>query len=814
MRRKLAFRLWWPAAFCLLTAPALAEDHAPQGIEFFEKQIRPLLVEHCSECHGADTQESDLRLDGYAGIIRGGASGPAIVPGKPEQSLLLSAVGYADEALQMPPGGKLPAKSIALLKRWIAMGAPHPKSAEPSAPAKASQTQDDLAEARRFWAFQSVVRPAVPAPKRSDWVKSPIDAFVLADLEARQLTPAPPATKRVLIRRATFDLIGLPPTPEEIAAFLADDSPEAFERVVDRLLASPHYGERWGRHWLDVARYADSNGLDENIAYGNAWRYRDYVIDAFNEDKPYDQFLIDQIAGDLIAKGSGDVEPLIATGFLSLGPKVLAEQDTAKLQMDIIDEQIDTFGKAFLGLTLGCARCHDHKFDPISARDYYALAGIFKSTRTMESLKAVAKWNENVVASPEQREDKQRHAARIAATKTAIQAVVDRANALLFSQTGEEIPKDAEKQYPKETKSELKQLRAELKQLEDSAPVLPTAMGVAEAEPVNVRIHVRGSHLTLGEEVARGVPAVLTSAPLEIDDSHSGRLALARWLVDPQNPLTARVMANRLWRWHFGAGIVATPDNFGFSGARPVNQPLLDWLAAEFVESGWSIKHMHRRIMLSNTYRMSDKANAANAAIDPDNSHHWRAETRRLEAEAIRDSLLAVSGLLDAKMGGSLLRVKNREYVFNHTSKDKTTYDFLRRSVYLPVIRNNLYAGFSLFDYAQADVPDGNRATSTIAPQALFMLNGDLPLRASAALAERLLRERPDDARERVRRLYELALGRVPNERETARLVEFARDLAEEFRQPGPNVKDDPIRAAWTAACQAVLASNEFVYVE
>lgn len=813
MRRKLAFRLWWPVAFCLLTAPVLAEEHGSQGVEFFEKQIRPLFIEHCSECHGEDTQESDLRLDSYAGIIRGGGSGPAIVPGKPEQSLLLSAVGYADEALQMPPGGKLPAKSIALLTRWVAMGAPHPKSAEPLVP-KASDARDELAEAKQFWAFQPVVRPKIPAPEQSGWVKNPLDAFVLADLEAHHLAPAPPATKRVLIRRATFDLIGLPPTPEEIEAFLADESPQAFARVVDRLLASPHYGERWGRHWLDVARYADSNGLDENVAHGNAWRYRDYVIDAFNEDKPYDQFLIEQIAGDLISEGPGDVEPLIATGFLVLGPKVLAEQDTVKLRMDIIDEQIDTFGKAFLGLTLGCARCHDHKFDPISTRDYYALAGIFKSTRTMESLKTVAKWNENVIASPEQLEEKRRHDARVAAKKTAIQKVVDRANALLFSQTGEKIPKDAEKQYPQETKSELKSLRAELKQLEASAPVLPTAMGVAEAEPVNVRIHVRGSHLTLGEEVARGIPAVLTDAPLEIDASRGGRLALARWLVDPQNPLTARVMANRLWRWHFGAGIVATPDNFGFAGARPVNQPLLDWLAAEFVASGWSIKHMHRRIMLSNTYRMSSAANAANAAIDPENRRHWRAETRRLEAEAIRDSLLAVAGLLDARMGGSLLQVENRKYIFNHTSKDKTTYDFLGRSVYLPVIRNNLYAGFSLFDYAQADVPEGNRATSTIAPQALFMLNGDLPLRASAALAERLLRERPDDASARVRRLYELALGRVSSERETARLVEFVGALAEEFRRPGPNAKDDPIRAAWTAACQAVLASNEFVYVE
>jgi mono/diheme cytochrome c family protein len=814
---------------------ALAEPPSEEQLKFFETKIRPLLAEHCYACHGQDEQESDLRLDTFAGMIGGGTSGPAMTPGKPEESLIYSAVTYKDEFLQMPPEGKLPDEQIALLQEWINQGAPHPERDGPLTiqPRKGAI---DLDEARQFWAFQPIVRPPVPDVDDADWARNPIDAFLLAQLDAEGLTPAPPADKRTLIRRATFDLTGLPPTPEEIAAFLNDDSPQAFEKVIDRLLDSKRYGERWGRHWLDVARYADSNGLDENVAHGNAWRYRDYVVASFNEDKPFDRFILEQVAGDLLAAlGPDDTlnpqpstlnehEPLIATGFLTLGPKVLAEGDQDKLQMDIVDEQIDTLGRAFLGMTLGCARCHDHKFDPVGIDDYYSLAGIFKSTRTMETLKRIAKWNENVIASPEQLEEKRRHEEQIAAKQQEIATVIERTKAELTTALEEEASTETdgeaepkkeitEEDFPEETQARLKELREELKRLEETVPELPTAMGVQEAEEItDTRIHVRGSHLTLGRPVERGIPAVFTDAPLKISEEDSGRMQLARWLVSDENPLTARVIANRLWRWHFGQGLVPTPDNFGRLGEAPVNPELLDWLAIELRENGWSLKSLHKRIMLSATYRMSSRENPDNHAIDPENRFQWRAPVRRLEAEAIRDSLLAVSGLLDETMGGSMLHVKNRAFLFDHTSKDTTSYDSHRRSLYLPVIRNNLYDGFSLFDYADSDVPQGNRNTSTVAPQALFLMNSDLLLETSAALSDRLFTEQPEDEQARVARLYELTLGRLPESHETDRFLTFVKRFEKAIGESSG--EEDIYQTAWTAACQTILGTNEFLYVQ
>jgi hypothetical protein len=450
---------------------AAAADGEPTaaGVAFFENKVRPLLAERCYECHGTKEQNSDLRLDTWEGIFKGGETGPAVVAGKPEQSLLITAVGYQAADLQMPPEKKLPAAEVAVLTEWVKMGAPHPNAGKAPIPVRKKVDQAAIDEGRSFWAFQPPVDPEVPAVKNAAWPQSPLDHFVLAALEAKGLQPAPPADKRTLIRRATFDLIGLPPTPDEIDAFLSDDSPDAFAKVVDRLLDSPHYGERWARHWLDVARYADSNGLDENVAFGNAWRYRDYVVAAFNKDKPYDQFLLEQIAGDLLPAAENEDlaarhERLIATGFLSLGPKVLAEVDETKMEMDIVDEQIDTFGRAILGLTLGCTRCHDHKFDPLATEDYYALAGIFKSTLTMESFKKIGRWYENSLATPADLERKTAHEQQVTQAKAAIQSVVDEANRRLQEQAkpGSELPKNPETLYPAETKDELKRLRDEL----------------------------------------------------------------------------------------------------------------------------------------------------------------------------------------------------------------------------------------------------------------------------------------------------------------------------------------------------------------
>jgi len=882
---------------------AVASGPGEAGLRFFETKIRPLLIDRCVGCHGEDDAESDLRLDHLSDMLAGGVSGPAVVPGKLDESLLIAAISFQDELLQMPPDGKLPDAEIELLKEWIARGAPHPEADGSGVPAP-RKSAINLEEAKKFWSFRPLISPQVPAVQDAAWVINPIDAFVLSKLESEGLTPSRPADKRTLLRRVTYDLTGLPPTPEAIEAFLADESPDAYARVIDYLLESKEYGEHWGRHWLDIARYADSNGLDENVAHGNAWRYRDYVIRSLNQDKPLDRFLVEQMAGDLLAneelakldaadaEAADATEPTeraipteiadlrIATGFLTLGPKVLAEADKDKMRMDIIDEQIDTIGRAFLGLTLGCARCHDHKFDPVSTADYYALAGILGSTRTMESLKTVAKWYENPIPTEDDIAARRDHQAQIAERNEKIASLIAAAKAELAAKAAAEAaeaaekaaaaeetkadepaadapaaeavaaakpdeaakPEDPEALFSAETKAELQRLRDEVKALEKSPPPIPTAMGVTEEQEVaDVRIHVRGSHLTLGATVPRNVPAVLAPAdPLVMPSGASGRLEFANWMASPENPLTSRVMANRVWRWHFGRGLVSTTDNFGLLGDQPSHPELLDWLAAQWTELDWSLKSMHRLILLSNTYQLSSEAVEANLVIDPDNRFRWRADVRRLQAESIRDGMLAASGLIDGAMGGSMLHVGNYEFIFNHTSKDDTSYDTYRRSIYLPVIRNNLYDGFSLFDYSTADVVNGDRETSTVAPQALFLLNSGLVMDAANALADRLLRDEPQDDARRVVRLYQLTLARYPEteeadamlafveafrrvaaERAAARVAANPQPLGEGDEAQSPTAGEpaepvagpDPLRDAWVAACQGLLVCNEFHYV-
>lgn len=770
-----------------------------QDLAFFESKIRPLLVEHCVDCHGADTQESSLRVDTMSGMLGGGESGAAVIPKDPKHSLLLAAVRYDNEHLKMPPDGKMTDAQIKLLQQWIEMGAPHPDQLG-SGSIQPRRSPIDMKAARAYWAFQPVQRPAVPTSE----VPNPIDAFIHAPLAKQGLAPNGPADRRTLIRRATFDLTGLPPTPDEVSVFLADDSPDAFAKVIDRLLASDAYGERWGRHWLDVVRYADSNGLDENQAFVDAWRYRNYVIDALNEDKPFDQFVMEQVAGDLLA-GKSDDDSAIATGFLTLGPKVLAEKDTVKMEMDIIDEQIDTLGQAFLGLTIACARCHDHKFDPISTADYYALAGIFKSTQSMQSLKTIAKYNEKVLATDEEVQRK----AKLDQAKKEKQAELDK----LVKEAKQKHPDSKEEAYPEDIRKQLATLRKEIASLTEQAPELPTAMAVKEGTPENLRIHVRGSHLILGQQVPRGVPVVLQrSQPLDISDAESGRLQLAQWLVHADNPLTARVAVNRVWRWHFGTGLVPSTDNFGKLGEAPTHPELLDWLTADFVDNGWSLKKLHRQIMLSDTYQRSSGVNEENATIDPENRWYWRANVQRLEAEALRDSLLAVSGQLDPTQGTTMLTVDKWKLVFDHTSKDDTSYDTQRRSIYLPVIRNNLYDGFALFDFATADTTQGDRATSTVAPQALFTLNSPLFLDAAENLADRLQQQVPDDERARIELLYQLTVSRPPHDHEVTRVLTTIDQLEVALRETMDH--DAAKHQAWAAACQCVLASNEFLYVQ
>jgi hypothetical protein len=642
----------------------------------------------------------------------------------------------------------------------------------------------------------------------------------LARLEAVGLAPAAAADRRTLIRRATFDLIGLPPTGAEVAAFVDDPSPDAYANVIDRLLASPRYGERWGRHWLDVARYADSNGLDENVAQANAWRYRDYVINALNRDKPYDEFVREQVAGDLIPSDDPAVrnERLVATGFVSLGPKVLAEVDKTKMEMDIIDEQIDTIGKALLGLTFGCARCHDHKFDPVSTKDYYALAGVFKSTHTMDSLATIARWHEHPLYDEAYECEKAEHDARTGGKKAAIDELLARATDTLQKElgAGAALPEKPEESFPAETQEQLKQQREELAALEKEAPVGPSAMGVKEGEPVDVAVHIRGSHLTLGEIVPRRMPVVLTTSTTpQVDPATSGRLALAEWLASAANPLSARVMVNRIWRWHFGRGLVETTDNFGLKGSRPTDPALLDWLTVNFIRDGWSLKTLHRQIMLSATYQMSSGHNAEAAAVDPQNQRLWRFRLHRLEAEQLRDALLAVSGQLDLTMGGAPLAIENRTFIFDHTSKDNTNYESVRRSVYLPVVRNHLHDSFTLFDYSDASMPNGDRNTSTVASQALYLMNGEFVAAASSHLAARMLSVGGETDAEHTRWLYQTAIGRPPLDDEVALVAEYLQRFAQRSHEQSVDepAEDSRDQASWQLVCQALLMSSEFVYI-
>jgi cytochrome c553 len=827
--------------FCANCTTIQADD----GTDFFEKKIRPILIKHCYECHGEDEQESDLRLDSYAEMLRGGATAPAIVPGEPNESLLLHTIGYEDDELQMPPDGKLSDAVIADFRKWIEMDAPHPDANKASIlPRKGAL---DLEKERQFWSFQPLVDTAIPTVMGSNWPQQSIDYFILSKLEQQQLSPAAPADRRTLIRRVTFDLTGLPPTTAEIDYFLYDKSPDAYQHLIDRLLDSEAYGERWGRFWLDVVRYADSNGLDENVAHGNAWRYRNYVIAAFNQDRPFNEFLTEQIAGDLMPKTKSTAtnnRRVIATGFLVLGPKVLAEVDKVKMEMDIIDEQVSTVGQAFMGMTFGCARCHDHKFDPISTEDYYALAGVFKSTTTMESFKTIAKWNETEIASEQDRANYKKETTLINTKTAELKTFTDAANKELLAALGiEKLPAKPETQYPANTKKQHQLLLDEVKKLTDDHAELPSAMAVTEHEPEDLMVHLRGSHASLGKTVERGFPEVFISANNhQIAAKSSGRLELAQWLTDPQHPLTARVFVNRIWRWHFGQALQPTTDNFGNLGEQPINQPLLDHLAKTFIDNGWSIKDLHRTIMNSSTYRMSSNFNDAASKIDATNRYLWRFPVKRLEAEAIRDSILAVSGLLDRTMGGSMLPVKNREFLFNHTSKDLTKYDSFVRSVYLPVVRNNLYDFFQLFDYNDASVSNGDRQTTTVAPQALYLLNSPLVDEASCQIVEQLLEENKS-LKPRVQQLYVKLLGRNATRQEMSRARQYYNlflkttvttntpssptletnvsavatdtesDTTSELDTETATAQASAVHQALKLLVHSVLASNEFVFI-
>ncbi len=897
---------------------------ADDDLQFFETHIRPVLVEHCYECHSAESKKSqgELLLDSRDGIRAGGSSGPAVVPGDLEKSLILDALRY--QSLEMPPSGKLDDAIIEKFEKWIRGGAVDPRDAkQPTGLAKVNWD-----EARDYWSFRPM--QSAPTPElHDDRVRSPTDAFVFSRLRQAELMPNQEASKAVWLRRVTFDLIGLPPTPEELDSFVNDDGPDAYDRVVDRLLASPKYGERYGRHWLDLARYADSNGADENHGYPVAWRYRDYVVDAMNADIPYDRFVVEQLAGDLLPAES-DAERgrlLTATGMLVIGPKMLAEQDKPKLVADLVDEQLDTVGKVFLGLTLGCARCHDHKFDPIKAQDYYALAGIFHSTKSMEHLNFVSQWNERELPNAQRSAQIAEHQNRIEQSRSelknfeldllkpkldqqlsalaakmkwrseeyqpsdqevaalglaeaqlsrltkfversdwknekAIDALGDELRPLVKKPEGtltasqvqaaivdalrtawsdvqvgarddkgkltdERLGKLERQIHGKngpfeplgkleeivsaEQKAELLKLRETLTQLEKSAPTMDRAMAADEGPVKLVSVHVRGNHLQLaGEPLARRVPEILQTTTPEVafPADHSGRLEFANWLATPSHPLTARVMVNRLWQYHFGEGLVRSASNFGLRGDKPTHPELLDHLAIEFVRHDWSQKALHRKLVLSSTYRMTSDANEDGNLADPDNRLLWRHHRRRLEIEPLRDSLLAVADELDSQIGGQAQPIYGAK--FEDSQEAKTIHDAARRTVYLPINRAALEEFFATFDYVDSAVSLEKRPVTTVPHQALFLMNHRFALHAGWRLAKRLEQYSSDD-RERLKFAYAICFSRQPSTEELIAASEF---LQKQRAAVVPPESAEKSLEPWIKLCRSLLVTNEFMYVD
>ena len=769
-----------------------ADESGPAGVEFFEKQIRPILVEHCRSCHGEKKQEGGLRLTAHEEILKGGDTGPAIVPGEPDDSLLIRAVGYLDEP-KMPPKQKLPDADIEKLRQWVAMGAPWPESEAPSASdsEKKSKGFAVTAEQQSWWAWQPVRDSTPPIARNIEWPQNKIDNFILAELESRGLRSAGPAERAVWLRRATFDLTGLPPTPEQLDAFIADVSDVAHDRVVDRLLESPAYGQRWARHWLDVVRYADYHDGDPKARNPvceplEAWRYRDWVVESLNRDLPFDQFITHQIAGDLLSSPDG-TEPyadgLIATTFLVNGAWDRGDADKEKLVSDMVDDQIDTVGKAFLGLTLGCARCHDHKFDPISHEDYYALAGIFYSTRMLQELGT--KGGEiTLQRRPLVPND-----------------VVERRNQQVMQiETLNLQMAELDKLSPKPADDDprRKEIIERRDQLQKSLPPeIPMALAVSEGGVPgglfpgiqDVPIHVRGSYARLETVVSRRMPAFFQGEDTGSIAGGSGRRELAAWVTSQQNPLTSRVIVNRVWQWHFGAGLVTTPDNFGLLSEPPSHPALLDWLTVRFVEDGWSLKKLHRRIMLSAAYRQSSVVKREQFDRDPENRWLGRFSSRRLEAEAVRDAILSVSGQLDTALGGPA----------------QADVAITRRSLYVQTARWDRSNFATLFDAANPDSSVEARTVSTVAPQALFLLNSGFLLDQAKHLADRLVHDVPTDSPKaetaRIQRAYRLLFCRLPSDEE----LDLTREVISHGNSSGTN-------AGWVDLAHVLLCSNEFVY--
>jgi mono/diheme cytochrome c family protein len=924
--------------------PALAADEpTAEQLDFFEKRIRPLFVEHCGECHGEGRAKGGLRITSGESLLRGGDSGPAIVPGKPGESLLIEAVGQQGD-IKMPPKEKLDDSEIADLRRWIEIGALWPADRPDAKTTSAPFTITP--EQRAFWAFQAPRDVPVPAVGDEGWPAGAIDRFILARLEDAGLKPSPPADRRTLIRRVSFDLTGLPPTPEEVEAFLADERPDAWAHLVDRLLASPHYGERWGRHWLDVARYGEDQAHTfQARLYPNGYRYRDWVVQAFNNDLPYDQFVTDQIAGDLL---EGPIEKKhegqIAVGYFALGPVYYADAGCAfKASLDELDDRVDTLARGFLGLTLACARCHDHKFDPISQQDYYALAGVFRSTAYREAPLVPAEVVEKYDQAQKEIKDQEqsikkfiagqaerlaseaaRHVSRyltaawrlahppaggtvkrediareegvlelvlerwqkflVAENRNTLPALArwfelaDQAASLTVASDGKGVPSAvveaalnfeiavtqaltereaqeqryaaalaaaSESEKPQVPKPEFEKSQADLlaavadpkglcavpadkveglldaapkadlanrkQQLESLKKAAPAkyafAHSLTDGEPANMKLHIRGNPNRTGDEVPRRFLAILAGEQPHEFSQGSGRIELARAIASSENPLTARVLVNRVWQQHFDRGIVATASNFGALGQRPTHPELLDYLARRFIALGWSLKALHREILLSASYRQSSVDVPANSALDPDNQLLWRMNRRRLDIEAWRDGLLCAAGTLDRSLSGP--------------SGNLEAPEFHRRTLYGTISRHNLNALLRLFDFPDPNITSERRTITTVPLQQLFVLNSEFMIRQARALAARVISACGDDGG-RIREAYRVLFGREPTAAERELGLAFLAEAApgespavgRESTAGTASAPTDSGLSRWEQYAQVLLGSNEFTFVD
>jgi mono/diheme cytochrome c family protein len=800
-------------------------EPTPQETDFFEKRIRPLLADHCYKCHstGADKVKGGLLLDSRASLLKGGDTGPGFVPGTPEKSLLIEAVGWKNDDLQMPPKKKLSEQQIADLTAWVKMGAPWPGGDKPAV-ATAKKEFKITDKDKAHWAFRPVKKPAPPAVKNKTWAVNPIDAFVLAKLEAKGRAPNPPADKRALVRRVYYDITGLPPSPQEVEAFVADKSPKAWEALVDRLLASPHYGEQWGRHWLDLVRFAETNSYERDDAKPRAWRYRDYVIRAFNDDKPYDQFIREQLAGDEQPDKSAD--SITATGYYRLGVWDDEPADKELARFDMLDDILATTGQVFLGLTVDCARCHDHKIDPIAQRDYYAMLSFFQNVNHYRNggptdevplpvSPADARAKDPVrIAAEEKRQGLQSRVTELEEHFRLLHAPDKAAQ----TDIAKLIKREGFRVLGKEAFDRYQQLTKELAALLKDKTAGDIALAVTEAgpKPPETFVLLRGSPANKGDKVEPAFLQVLDPPSPGIvpatAKSSGRRLALANWIASKDNQLTPRVLANRVWQHHFGRGIVRSPNNFGTQGDAPTHPELLDWLASEFVEKGWRLKALHRLILTSNTYRMASHASVAALKADPQNDLLSHFDMRRLTAEEIRDSILAATGTLNAGMFGPGIYVDIPQEVLAGQSKPghgwgkSSAEEQARRSIYIFVKRSLLTPILASFDLAETDRSAPVRFASTQPTQALGMLNSAFVNEQAAKFADRLRREAGEDITRQVRFALNLATSRPPSSAEIKRGVAFIEAL-----QRTDGASSD---AALKSFCLLALNLNEFLYLD